>query len=209
MTNQHSPHNAIGIISLAALSFFSSGGGAARAAAREPPTKPAFYATRAACVAAGQFNKHECENAFSNAAAEVREERLSSPSRVDCVLRFRLCERTGEEGSYAPVALGVEMVRTSGVAYSTPVLAVATPQDLLPARPTVAMAPPPAPGEPRPLMGLPTDHFERIDPRSVREAWGHFIPRQPEAVPAAFVAEADSEPTQARRARLQAAPYVE
>ncbi|HXY59017.1 MAG TPA: hypothetical protein VEH76_10605 [Methylocystis sp.] len=209
MTKPHSQNSVTGIISLTGLFFLNScGGAAARETTHEPPAKPAFYATSAACVAAGQFKKQECENAFANAATEMREEQLSSPSRVDCILRFRLCERSGQEGLYAPVALGVEMVRTSGVAYSTPVLAVATPQGLLPSRPTVALAPPPF-DETRPIMGLPTDHFERIDPRSVREAWSHFIPRQPEEIPAAFVTEADSESMQARRARLQTAPYIE
>lgn len=206
MTKPHSLHSITGIASLAGLSLFSSGDAAA-ARVREPAAKPAFYATSAACVAAGLFKKQECENAFANAAAEMREERFASSSRVDCILRFRLCERSEQEGLYSPVALGVEMTRASGVAYSTPVLAVATPQGLLPPRPTVDVAAPPS-GETRPLMGLPTDHFERIDPRSVREAWSHFVPRQSEAF-SAFVTEADSESTQTRRARLQAAPYVE
>ena len=196
-----------GIISLAGLFFLSSSDGAAARATIQPPAKPAFYATSGACVAAGLFKKNECDNAFSNAASEMREERFASASRVDCVLRFRLCERSEQEGLYAPVALGVEMTRTSGVAYSTPVLAVATPQGLLPPRPTVATAPPPS-SETRPLMGLPTDHFERVDPRSVREAWGHFTPQQTEAFPA-LVTQAESESSQARRARLLAAPYVE
>jgi hypothetical protein len=209
MTKPDSFYSIIGIASLAGSSFFASAdAAAARASVHQPAAKPAFYATSAACVTGGLFKKQECENAFDNAAAEMREEQLASPSRVDCVLRFRLCERSEQEGLYAPVALGVEMTRASGVAYSTPVLAVATPQGLLPPRPTVAMAEPPS-GETRPLMGLPTDHFERIDPRSVREAWGRFVPRQGEPARADLVTEAKSESTQARRSRLLAAPYVE
>jgi hypothetical protein len=193
--------------------------GAAEAAARPSlspmPPKPAFYATSAACAAARIFSKVECDNAFSSAFAEIRTRRLAFSSRIDCMVQFHLCERQGHDG-YAPVVLGVEIVKGRGGGLVTPVLAVPTPPGLLPQQPIagpIESREDAADTEPlarRPIL-LPTDHFERVDVGDVREAWGRFR-RLDEAVAPVSVADEPvrtRETPQQRRARLQEAPFIE
>lgn len=205
----------------------------ARASLEGSSAKPAYYATSAACAAAKIFSPQQCDNAFRNAFAEMRARQLAFPSRIDCIVQFHLCERDGLNGTYAPLVLGVEIVQSRGGGFATPVLAAPTPQGLLPPQPIVRLQ------EDLPLSGnaagrlalLPTDHFERVDPNSVREAWAHFRGRDETVLPS-LVADAPMEPDEAqpferwrlraakesatpketpeqRRARLQKAPFIE
>jgi hypothetical protein len=184
----------------------------ARSAGAKAPAKPVFYATSAACAAAGIFSRIECDNAFDNASAELRAQRLVFSSRIDCLVEFRLCERQGDDGAYTPVMLGVEIVKGRGGGLATPVLAVPTRQGLLPPQPIASLegtASELGADGPEPVS-LPTDHFQRLDPKDVREASGRFR-RPDETFSSVFLLDAPPprETAQQRRARLQEAPFVE
>jgi hypothetical protein len=86
-----------------------------------------FFASPGACVGSTMFKKAECDNAFANAAAELRRGAGEAMSRVDCVLRFGLCEKAGTKGGtagYAPVMLGVELRKAGAVWTTRPTLAL-------------------------------------------------------------------------------------
>jgi len=217
------PSPLLAALAAPAAALLLSCGAVCAAADRAPraakPAKPAFYATSEACAAAGIFGKSQCDNAFSNAEAQIRGRRLAFASRIDCLLRFRLCERLagrGAEGDYSPVVLGVEIVRGPGGGLATPVLATPTPRGLLPSLPiAIRSASLEDPREPESLVRrapvLPTDHFAPVDPGGVREAWAHFRPRA-ESPPEFNVEEEPAKPRetpQQRRVRLQDAPYVD
>jgi len=190
----------------------------ARGRAAEADAKPFFYATVEACAAGKVFSRGECDAAFGNALAAIRARRLFFASRIDCLLEFRLCERQDGVGGFVPALLGVELVRDRGGGAATPVLAVPTPRGLLPPQPIAGRAEP-ALREREPLaivrrtvVALPTDHFEPVDPSGVRDAWTHFLPREtPAPEPTFFESEPDKprESPQARRQRLESAPFVE
>lgn len=213
MPKSHPLQKAAGRFVLAALLVLSAGGRVnARAPLEGDSAKPAFYATSAACVAAKIFNRRECDNAFSNAVAQLRDRRLAFSSRIDCMLQFHLCEQQGQDGVYVPVVLGVEIVKGRRGAFATPVLAVPTPPGLLPPQSiTSIVAPRETESVPRKLVLLPTDHFERVDPSGVREAWRHFRRREMGISPV-FVADEPGKPRetpQQRRLRLLEAPFIE
>lgn len=99
--------------------------------------KSFFFATPAACAASGVFRKADCNAAFANALIELKDRAPSFSSRVDCELRFRLCEERrdglaetsgdGAQHAYAPIALGIEIAPTDQDAVFVPILAVEAP----------------------------------------------------------------------------------
>jgi len=184
-------------------------------AAAASNAKSAFFATRSACVASGKFDRRECDNAFSNAFAQMRVRRLVFTSKIECAIRFRLCERpdnaSGDAGLFGPVMLGVEIVPGRGGAAATPVFAVENPHGLFAPTPIrVAWAAPNGSAPATERADLPTDHFATVDPRGVRAQWAHFQPRR--LVVHASAREnfgSDRESEEARRARLREAPFVQ
>lgn len=126
------------LLCLAALCLAATRGGGLDAAAAAG--KSFFFATRQACAASGLFDQKQCANAFANALAEMRERAPSFATRIDCHLRFGLCEKreidaaappgVGVRGRFAPVMLGVEIFDRIGGGVAAPVLAVANPRGL-------------------------------------------------------------------------------
>ena len=106
--------------------------------------KSLFFATPEACAASGAFRKADCDAAFANALIELRDRAPSFSSRVDCELRFRLCEERRDglaetsgdhaQHAYAPLALGIEIAHTDKDAVVVPILAVEAP-GMFPAQP--------------------------------------------------------------------------
>jgi len=107
-----------------------------------------FFATRGACVASGAFSGRECAAAFANAHAQLEDRAPRFASSADCRLHFRICEplrlsspsdsqdpmsfAPAEELSYAPSALGVEIVASPDGVVEAPSLAVETRERLFP-----------------------------------------------------------------------------
>lgn len=131
-------HVALGVA--VGLSFLAAPDGA-RAAALG---KTYFFATRDACVASGAFSPRECAGAFANARAQMRDKAPRFAAIGECRLHFRLCQPTldeapagdvlsyapAEEPTYAPQALGVEMIASPRGVEAAPTLAVETPKPL-------------------------------------------------------------------------------
>ncbi len=152
--------------------------------------KTSFFATSAACVASRAYSKRECDNAFSNALLQIAAHRLAFGNRIDCILRFHLCERrgaaspSGRDELFAPVVLGVEIERTKRGSVSAPVFAAPTPPGLMTPQSIETAYAPSAPRaanrlEPaqRPFdqsRNLATDHFALVDPNLVRQKLGPF-----------------------------------
>jgi len=138
----------IRIVLVAAAPLLGVMGPRAPAASAAPFEKPVFFATRAACAASRIFRKLECDNAFDNAFAEIKARHLSFTSRMDCVARFRLCERAGgggaPQGAFAPVMLGVEIAKRPGGGVAMPVLAVEATPGLFSPRPIASVHAPAA-----------------------------------------------------------------
>jgi uncharacterized protein YgiB involved in biofilm formation len=197
------------------FSLLAIGGGCFEGQAR-PIAKSYFFATREACAASGAFRKRDCEAAFANAFVQLREQAPSFSSRIDCQLRFRLCEIRRDDAAsersaqpiYGPVALGVEIADTgAGAVAAAPVFAVETPPGMFPARPVSRAY---ENHEQNALLAPPTDRFE---PFSRLRA-----PNSNELIEAsgfsAFIQEKGGgsqsrETQQDRRARLRNAPLVE
>jgi hypothetical protein len=183
--------------------------------------KSAFFATRAACVASKMFREQECDNAFDNALAAIQAHHFSFTSKFECAIRFRLCDRVEDaieaspKGAFAPILLGVEIIKESTDAVAKPVLAVETSSELFPFYSITSLYPPKVPSPPQeaiPQRGadLPTDHFALVDSREIRKAWAHFSANQAGRAPSADV-DADlprRETPQQRRERLRNAPFI-
>jgi hypothetical protein len=89
---------------------------------------PYFFASTRACATSGSFSAEQCAEAFDRVDALMRDRAPSFPDRVDCVLRFKLCEKAGD--AYRPQVLGVEIeLSAKGLTY-VPMLAVDAPSDL-------------------------------------------------------------------------------
>lgn len=166
----------------------------------------AFFASVQACIAARNYEKRACINAFVNALAEIRERRLAFSSRADCVLRFRLCEKV-EDGAdapagraFAPVLLGVEISHGPKGLLAAPVFAIETPPDLFPPKPILQATE--AAGEP--FAG-------RVNSASVREDGTRVgVRRSRNAAPRAVVKEERPRETPEQRLqRIRNAPFVD
>jgi hypothetical protein len=196
--------------------------GAERAAAATPG-KSYFFASRQACAVSGAFRKRDCDAAFANAEAELRDLAPTFSSRAECRLRFLYCEtrRIRAEGDetgsivYSPLALGVEMVAAGSAVAAAPVLAVETPASLFPRYPTSrAYA---ARARESAVNGtlaynaiLPADRFAPFPKDSASGALARFVPTAQaveEEVPLDIASH--EETAQERRARLKNAPFVE
>ena len=94
--------------------------------------KPVFFATRGACAASKMFRTRECDNAFENAGVEMRARRLSFASKLDCMVQFELCERRSNASGrgFAPVMLGVEIIKGPSGGVAAPVIAIDTARGL-------------------------------------------------------------------------------
>jgi hypothetical protein len=203
---------------VAALSIFPWSGAAFAAT----PDKSYFFATREACAAA--FRKRECDAAFANAEAELRDRAPSFDSRSECRLKYHFCEarriepldaEETEAIAYSPLALGVEMVAAARGVVAAPVLAVETPPSLFPrypvAREYVARMKEPPRDEALAYNAiLPADRFAPFPKNSAAGAIASFVPVAPSAADDAPLTVASQEETpQERRARLRNAPFVE
>lgn len=183
-----------------------------------PIEKPVFFATRAACAASKIFSAQECDNAFDNAVAEIKTRRLSFASRIDCMVRFRLCERFGgaSEAVFAPALLGIEIAKGPGGRVAAPVLAVETTPGFFPARSIASVYAPPTDtqGNSEDTQARAdrfSDHFALVDAGKIRENWTHFRTRQSAGSAASGdqAAWTRRETPQERRDRLKNAPFIE
>ncbi len=118
-----------------------------------------FFASPEACVASFMFEKRECANAFANAASELNRIVGKGMDKVDCRMRFRLCETQSAAPKrerldlYVPAMLGVELSKSRKGWRATPIIAVEFPSGLLRPQPIshLAVAPPaPSPAAPAP-----------------------------------------------------------
>ncbi len=183
-----------------------------------PFERSVFFATRAACATSKIFSVRECDNAFDNAVAEMKTRRLGLASRMDCISRFRLCERLGgaSEGAFVPVLLGIEIAKGPGGGVAAPVLAVEMTPGFFPARSIASVYAPRADtqGNHEDVQARAdqlTDHFELVDAGRIRENWAHFRTGQSAelAVSRDQAAGTRRETPQERRDRLRNAPFVE
>jgi hypothetical protein len=190
-----------------------------------PLGKLHFFATPEACVASGVFRKPECDAAFANANDQLRDQAPSFASRMDCQLRFRLCEPqrdevSSKEGnavrrSYTPVALGIEIAHTAMGAVAAPALAVEAPPGVFSPQPASRAYTPRDASERDPNRAIrraapPADRFEPF--------WASPPPSSTDLVEATafktFVQERaeSSKPLEThreRRTRLRSAPFIE
>jgi len=211
-------------VGLAASAIHLGAGGACAAA----PGKSYFFATRDACAASGVFQKRECDGAFVNARAELRDRAPRFSSSAECRIRFHLCEmrkpdpRDDEENSatgvenedFIPLALGVEMVASLKGVEATPVLAVETPPRLFPRYPVSRLyevqekAPPEREASAQGAI-LPADHFEPFPKRAVPDSARVFSAYTLGALDDASSSAASLETPEDRRRRLKNAPFIE
>ena len=96
------------------------------ALARAEPSH--FFASRDACRGSGVFSDDDCAAAFDRVAVLMRERAPHFSDRIECLLRFKSCER--QEGYFRPAALGVEMIKGRRGPIALPALAVETPAGL-------------------------------------------------------------------------------
>jgi len=214
---------------LAASGVLIDGGGAFAAS----PGKSYFFATRDACVAAGVFLKRECDAAFANAGAELRDRAPRFSTGEDCRLRFHMCEMrrfapqdgADSEGveadpvAYVPSALGVEMVASAKSVEAAPVLAVETPPSLFPKVSVARVYEPREREAPRQEASensaiLPADRFEPFKKRKPSDGAPTFNAYALGALGDgqrldASASVASQESPQERRARLKNAPFIE
>ncbi len=182
--------------------------------------KSFFFATRDACYASEIFRKWECDNAFANAAEQMRDHAPGFESKVECQLRFQLCERRLEQESeaevevvrYAPEMLGVEIFNDPAGVMTAPVLAVANPPGMFKASPIArTLAPTPAPQpEKAPSSILPADRFQPLSITKVGRGFAPFDWSEAREPPASQQFEnGDDQSLAQRRERLRSAPFVE
>lgn len=96
----------------------------APALARAQNSNSHFFASRDACRGSGAFSTADCAAAFDRVAVLMRERAPHFADRMECVLRFRSCER--QETYFQPAAIGVEMVKGPRGPVAIPALAVET-----------------------------------------------------------------------------------
>jgi hypothetical protein len=186
---------------------------AAAPAGAVPAGKSFFFATREACAASGFFPRRECDIAFANALTELRARAPTFPSRIDCVLRFSLCERRAAgEGDYAPAMLGVEIVGASSGGVAAPVLAVENPRGMFPGRSIARLYVAPTPDLREEAAPVEIPRADRFTPfRAVQAGgWSPFEALAADDPPPA--AEMDwakhGETPEQRRERLRNAPFI-
>jgi hypothetical protein len=207
-------------------------------AAAATPGKTYFFATRDACAASGAFSPRECAAAFANARAQLQDRAPRFAGSGECRLHYRICEpirvetpsedamsyAPAEEVSFAPSALGVEIVASSNGVEAAPTLAVETRERLFPYYPVSK------PYEAQQEGASVQARDESGEKRSRREQQNaailspdHFEPfsrRNPIAGATTFTASAlgaiqsaagdpRDESREARRMRLRNAPFVE
>lgn len=184
------------------------------------PGKSYFFATRDACVASGMFARRECDKAFFNARAQLRDRAPGFATGGDCRLKFRLCEMRRvdrEEGGgvvFSPLALGVEMMVTLRGVEAAPTLAVETPPGLLPRYPVARVyaareKEAQRREEPGQTAILPADRFEPFSKRKPFEGAVTFNAYALGASDDDARSYAAQESPQERRERLRSAPFIE
>jgi uncharacterized protein YgiB involved in biofilm formation len=184
------------------------------------PDSADFFASARACAHSGKYARQECDKAFANAATQIRESRLSFVSKFDCVLAYRLCERVGDAGAYAPTLLGVEIAASRGARVAAPVLAIETPRGFFAPRSVASVYVPGEQGRSEHAAthgdaDLRADRFALVDSKEVRKIWSRFSrKRDVDLVPAtsstaAAMEAMSNESATHRRARLHSAPFVQ
>lgn len=135
-----------------------------------PPAPPslsqsAFFASQRACASSGRFTQQECADAFERVETLLHERAPNFAEKVECVLRFRLCDKSDD--GYRPTALGVEIVRSRKALIALPMLAVESGSDLW-------RDPAPVPSGDRDVYadGAPRDEISRRAPTSPYGALG-------------------------------------
>lgn len=95
-----------------------------------PPavSKSAFFASQRACASSGQFSDQDCAAAFERVETLMSERAPKFADRYECVLQFRICDKSAE--GYRPATLGVEIIRSRKGMVALPMLAIETSADL-------------------------------------------------------------------------------
>jgi uncharacterized protein YgiB involved in biofilm formation len=192
--------------------------------------KTYFFATRDACVSSGVFTVRECASAFSNAHAQLRDRAPRFAAGAECRLHFHICQLVPadpgpedamsyapvEEPSYAPSALGVEMVASANGVEAAPTLAVETRERLFAYYPVSKVYEFEQEGRSEAARGdgnherqnaaiLSPDHFEPFSKRKPVAGATTFTA----SALGAIAASSGNESRDERRMRLRNAPFVE
>lgn len=173
--------------------------------------RSSFFASPKACAASGRFKAQDCAAAFERAEDEIRSRAPSHNSKIECILRFHLCERRG--GGYAPTLLGIEIIEGRGVPMVAPVLAVEGPVGQFSARPLAEPSGGARAGASKmELLGMapirPTGRFIPFALFKNTSGWAGGELREDSPGPESRHAQG-GESAEERRQRLKAAPFIE